>query len=446
MIRLAAMLQKISGKGDLHLREIASGSFLALIMRVLGGLSAYAFALLISRAYGAAGLGQYSLSVTLLTILATLAGLGLGASAVRMVPQYVADKNLHGIRHFYAMTVKLALPMAVAVAALLYVSAAFIAQSVFHNPSLAPAFRIVSLVMPVFAIVRINTEILRGFKNIGFSEYLRSLHVPLIGACILIALFSSGGSIYAAVTSYSLSIAIAFLVSTLYMAVKLRGLPARKDTTLPARELLGISMPMMSGEIMGLSVGRVDMLMIGFLASTRDVGLYDIPFRLAAGISLILASINMISAPKFSELFWANDMDGLRRVVRITSRVLFWTSAPILVALLAAPTFWLGLFGNEFRGSYLVLILLAVGQFVNAAAGSVGCILNMTGNHKLLSHITLAAILLNILLNILLIPRFGIIGAAVSSMTTLVLWNISAAACVWWKFRIKTFYVPFLAS
>jgi len=440
------MFQKFSGKGDLHLREIAKGSSSALVMRVFGGFSAYVFALLISRQYGAAGLGLYSLSVTLLTVLATLAGLGMGASAVRLIPQYVADNNLRGIRGFYILTVKLAVPIAVAVGALLYVSAPFIAQSVFRNPSLATAFRVVSLVLPAFAVVRINTEIVRGFKNIGLSEYLRSLHVPLIGACILIVLCSCGGGIYAAVTSYSLSIAIAFLVSTLYMVAKLRSLPVGNGTTLHARELLGVSMPMMSGEIMSLSAGRVDMLMIGFLASTRAVGLYDIPFRLAAGVGLILASINMISAPKFSELFWSKDMDGLRRVVRMTSRVLFWSSVPILVALLAAPAFWLGLFGEEFRGGYLVLVLLAVGQFVNAAAGSVGCILNMTGNHKILSHITLSAIVLNILLNALLIPRFGIIGAAIASTTALILWNIAAAVCVWMKFRIKTFYVPLLAS
>ena len=154
----------------------------------------------------------------------------------------------------------------------------------------------------------------------------------------------------------------------------------------------------------------------------------------------------MISAPKFSELFWSNDMEGLRRVVRMTSRVLFWSAAPILIALLVAPTFWLGLFGEEFRGSYLVLILLAIGQFVNAASGSVGCFLNMTGNHKVLGRITVAAILLNIVLNALLIPPFGIIGAAFATMTTLILWNLTGVVFVWMKFRIKTFYVPFVAS
>ena len=446
MIWLLSMFQRFGRKDDRHLREIASGSFLALIARVLGGLSAYAFALLISRAYGAAGLGLYSLSVTLLTILVTLGGLGLGASAVRMVPQYAAANNLAAIRHLYGLMVKLVLPIAVAIAALLYVFASFVAESVFHNPSLAPAFRIVSMVLPLLAIVRVNIEMVRGFKNIGFSEYLRSLHVPFLGAIILVLMLWIGSDAYAAVTSYSLGVIAAFLLSAPYMVLKLRGFPVRKDKALQSRELLGVSMPMLSGEIMSLSVGRVDMLMIGLLASTTAVGLYDIPFRLAAGVGLILASINMISAPKFSELFWSNDMEGLRRVVRMTSRVLFWSAAPILIALLVAPTFWLGLFGEEFRGSYLVLILLAIGQFVNAASGSVGCFLNMTGNHKVLGRITVAAILLNIVLNALLIPPFGIIGAAFATMTTLILWNLTGVVFVWMKFRIKTFYVPFVAS
>ena len=410
-------------------------------MRLLAALGSYVFALAIARGYGAGGMGVYSLTVTLLTILGTLAGMGFGYAAVRLVPQYITEGRPDRLRHLYRLILRWALPASFVLGACLFAAASPVAGDLFHDPALAAALRVAGVVLPLFVMLRIHTEIVRGFKNLALSEFMRDAHIPLAGAGFLVLLRLAGCGVHAPVLSYALGIASGCLVAMLYVASRILRLPPGSDPSLSSRELAGISLPMMMGDVLGW---RIDLMLIVLFASTQAVGLYDVPFRLAVAVSLLLGPINAITAPKIAELFWSGNMEGLKRVIRMTSRIMFWSSAFVLLVLLAAPGFWLRLFGKEFRAGYPVLILLAVGQFVSGANGTVGCFLNMTGNHRIFRNITVMSIVANILLSCLLIPLFGITGAAEAFMVTMILWNASAAAWIWRRFRIRTFYIPLL--
>jgi len=125
-------------------------------------------------------------------------------------------------------------------------------------------------------------------------------------------------------------------------------------------------------------------------------------------------------------LFTQGRLGDLERVARLSSLLMILATLPLLVIFLAAPETVMGLFGVEFREAAGILRILAIGQLVNVATGSIGFILLMTGLEKSFQNIMLIFVVLNVLLNILLVPPLGIAGAAIASALSVAGQNVAA--------------------
>ena len=104
----------------------------------------------------------------------------------------------------------------------------------------------------------------------------------------------------------------------------------------------------------------------------------------------------------------------------------------------------MGLFGQEFKVGVTAFIFLSFGRLISSFSGSVGNILQMTGNQNIYGFILLIGALLNVVLNYMLIPKYGINGAAIASMSSLIVWNLGMVLSVKKKFGFYTFYIPFV--
>ena len=100
-----------------------------------------------------------------------------------------------------------------------------------------------------------------------------------------------------------------------------------------------------------------------------SVGIYNVALKIATLTSITLIAINSIGAPKFAEFYAKRDIVGLQRIVNQINRLVFWTSLPILLISVLFPEFILSIFGNEFKIAAWSLIILCIGQFINAASG-----------------------------------------------------------------------------
>ena len=132
-----------------------------------------------------------------------------------------------------------------------------------------------------------------------------------------------------------------------------------------------------------------------------------------------------IAAPKFAEYYYAGKMEDLFHVAHKSARLIFWATSPILVVLvfLGHPIMKF-VFGTEFTVAYPAMLVLVAGQFVNAVSGSTGIFMNMTGRQAAFRNIMTASAVLNVLLCLALVPRFGTLGAACSGALCLVTWNL----------------------
>ena len=106
----------------------------------------------------------------------------------------------------------------------------------------------------------------------------------------------------------------------------------------------------------------------------------------------------------------------------------------------------MGVLGPEFVAGANVLRIMTVAHFISASSGMVGAFLNMTGGQVVFSRIVLAAVALNVVLNLLLIPTFGMMGAATAAGITLSLWNIAGAVVIYRKHGINMYYIPWVTK
>ena len=226
-------------------------------------------------------------------------------------------------------------------------------------------------------------------------------------------------------------------------AFKRQMMPNDQIHAVPSRTILAISLPMFMSATMNFTIGQTGVIMVGMFRSEADVGYYGIAVKLATLTAFVLTAINSMAGPKFSELFHSGQIDELLRVAKKAAKLIFWTTIPILLLLiiLGKPVIQF-LFGTEFTIAYWPMALLVIGQFVHSISGSTGIFMNMTGYQKAYRNIVLAAAILNVVLNLILIPQFGIHGAAFTGMISLVFWNVTALIYIKSKFGKTISYLP----
>ena len=158
--------------------------------------------------------------------------------------------------------------------------------------------------------------------------------------------------------------------------------------------------------------------------------------------SIFLFAINSIAAPKFSELFYSGKINELGKIIRISTKIIFYSSLPLVLTFLIIPEKILFIFGEEYRYAKWSLIYLTIGQFVNSFSGSVGYILQMTGKQFIFQNIVFFSMIINVLLNLILIPIYNIVGAAIASMISMAMWNILGILYIYKEYGFISCYCP----
>jgi O-antigen/teichoic acid export membrane protein len=190
------------------------------------------------------------------------------------------------------------------------------------------------------------------------------------------------------------------------------------------RRWLRISLPMLLIAGFILLLNRTDVVMLGALAEARDVGTYNAAARTANLTTFVLMAVNAMAAPSIAPLFRKGEHERLQDLASTVAHLTFWPSLAVGVGLVGLAPYILGLFGEAFVAGHGVLAILVVGHLVNVGVGSVGYLMNMTGNQDEMARVVGSAAVVNILLNALLIPRFGALGAGMATATSTMVWNV----------------------
>jgi len=440
--RIRGLVEK--ALSDIDTQELLKGTSTTLTLRVIGVSISYIFNIILARMYGAAVLGIFALSATLGSIFSIIGSAGTNVSIVRFVAGRTAPTNRAEVFDIYNKVLFLVLPLSSFIALILYLLSPSLAQNVFHKPSLSAAFRITAFTIPFLAFTNINTAALRGLKKILESSFFQTFFTPFFNTIGLLLLTYFAARNYLTPLYANLITAVIGGLFSLAVWFNKCGFiyGAASKESVDIREIIRVSLPMFVTLAMFLVMGWIDILMLGIFRTSAEVGVYKVALKVAMFASYALAAVLSIATPKFAELYQKKEFDKLRKVTKFSSKITFWSSFPTLVLFILLARQIMGVFGIEFVAGAVALIILSAGQFINAACGPVGALLNMTEHQIIYRNIVIAAAAMNLILNWLLIPCYGITGASVATAVSMIFWNIAASMSARKIFGYWVGYLP----
>ena len=425
---------------DLHTRELISGASVAFIVKALAAGVAFALNVVIARMLGPKGAGVYFLAVTLVTIASTLGRAGMDNTLVRFVAAGAAEADWGKVKGVYCTAIITALGASGALTLGVFVSAPWIAAQLFSDADLAGPLRWMSLGIVPVSLFTLHSSALKGLKRIAESMFVLSILAPflaLLGAVLLVRFMGINGAVW----SYVAGAIVTMVVGEWrwhICAPQLRELKWR----FASRDLFSSSMPLFWASVFQLVMSWSSTIFLGVFASTEQVGIYNAANRTSLLTNFVLIAVNSIAAPKIAALYWQGELEMLGRLVRNSTKIMTAIAFVPLMIFVFAPKVVMGIFGPQFIKGAAVLTILGLGQFINVATGSVGFLLTMTGHERIWRNIFGFSATLNVVLNILLIPRLGIYGAAIATAISLSLQMLIAVVLVRWKMGILTLPIP----
>jgi len=440
---------------DKDFAELLKGSGISFSLR-FGGLTAgYLLTLVIANLFGAKGLGDYVLAITVLRLFTLLAKLGLDTTSIRFIASFASQDKWTSIFKFRKQVASILSISSVVASLLMYFLSVPIAELINAN---ALYIQINAFFVLPMAFFMLHYQSLRGLKRIAEFSFFYRMAQALFSVISIIILYqfltTSDVPVYAYLISVLIVSLLSFISFRYWLNKRSKGKESAEQEIMSYSTLLKISVPLMFAQSVQFIMAWTDKLMLGAIGTPNvvngittnieEVGVYYTAFRLSMFAAVALMAINSIASPKFAEMFAKNDMEGLKKMAHQSTKMIFWTSVPLVIIFFIFPEFFLGLFGEEFKVGVTAFIFLSCGRLISSFSGSVGNILQMTGNQNIYARILLFGAILNVLLNLILIPRYGINGAAIASMSSLIVWNLSMVFVVKKKFGFYTFYIPFV--
>lgn len=397
-----------------HLREVMKASASAFVVKAFAALITLVFNVVIARKMGASGVGLFFLALASATVLSVICRAGTYNALVRLVASFCVKEEWGRLRALYRESVIFtALTSAVGALALWWLSAP-LAIGLFGKPDLAVPLQFAALIVVPLTLTAIHAAFFQGAKRVVLSLLLQNVSANLMVTAVLLAFAASltaadGILLYAAAGFATLAAAFLFL----RLQFPQMGRAAAQQSPGLLRRVAAPMFPI--SLINQILLPWAPILLLGIWADSSEVGLFGVANRIALLIGFVLVAVNSIAAPKFAELHHLENPAELSIVVQHASRLMALAATPVLLIMIALPQPLLGIFGEEFRAAWPLLIILAAGQFVNVVSGSVGMLLMMTGNAALYRSGALAGATAGIVLALILIPEYGALGAAISA-------------------------------
>ncbi|HDZ86978.1 MAG TPA: flippase [Actinobacteria bacterium] len=432
-----------------HLPTIAKGAGIIFFGTIIGKALILVFTLLIAKLLNTEQVGLYFLGLSVVTIASIPALLGLDSGIVRFVALYKGTNDDGKIKGTVISAVLMVIPLSFLIAFVLFFSSDKIATVFFHKPELSNVLRPLSIAVPFIALAAVFISTTQALKFMQYKVFAKDLAdnilKTLVALVLLVLGFGLNGVVFATVIA-----AVMVAIISFYYSNKLISLFDSNKPVFEFRSLLSFSVPQSFSSLIVISMLYVDILILGYFMPASVVGIYSIAAKVSLIGILVISSFNAIFAPMIADLYNRSKLDVLSDLFKTVTKWIFSISFPVFLILVFLAKPILSIFGNEYIAGATALIILSVGQLINAASGPVGLMIVMSGRPgiELLSNVVV--FILNITLNLLLIPKYGIEGAAIATAVSISTMNIIRLLAVRFIMDIHpyklSFYKPLLAA
>ena len=400
----------------------------------------FLLSLFLTNSFSAEIVGQYDFVRSFLMILSGASLLGTNQAIIYYSGILTSKKSFGSIKSIYfKMNFLILIACAILYAPLLVIDKEVINQ-IFNKQG---AYELVSLSLQglvFYSITMLNIDTIRALKHTLISEGFRNIfrYTPFFIFSIILYIIDSPEYL---VLWFIYSFVVIFVISTavVYFFLFNKNFPKSAAHNFSSTEILRASYPMALSAISYFLMQSTDVLFISAYDTFESVAYYSIAVKLATVTALALISVNIVIAPKIASIYNDKNFYQLKLILKKATRMNVVISLPIIIILLFFSEYVLSTFGSNYILAKNALWILLIAQFFNSITGPSALYLNMTGRQKKLNGILVISLLINVVLNIILVPDFGMLGAAISTTTSFVISKTLASALVFYLDNVKTF-------
>jgi len=409
----------------LHIGRISRQSLVFFAGTIFAAATGYVFKLYLARALGAEALGVYALGMTIIGLLGVFNSLGLPQAAVRFVAAYSANAQLGLLRGFLARSVFWLLISNLFASGMVLFAGPWIAVRFYHTPALKAYLGWFALIVIFGALNAFLGQTLAGYKDVARRTVITNFVGTPVMMVLTVVLVSWGLGLRGYVLAQAAS---AILVLSLLVVAVWRLTPkaaGSASANLPGLEgqVISFSAAALGIGFLEFLMGQTDKVLIGFYLNAREVGVYAVAGALVTFVPVVLQSVNQIFSPTIADLHARGQTELLRRIFQTLTKWILALTIPLGATMVLFAPSLMRIFGRDFEAGWPVLVIGTAGQLINCGVGSVGYLLLMAGHQKRLIMVQAAMACAMVVLALLLVPKWGIIGAAIAAALTNIVTN-----------------------
>ena len=408
---------------DSNIITAAKGGGITFVGQLFAYATSFIFSITVARMLGAEQFGLYNLALTASGLAAGLSYLGLNGGLSRYIPIFRSEGNPAKIWGVIQIGTSIPFLISLILSTIFWITAEPVSIIFFKEPALTPVLRIAIISIPIIILTSSAELITQGFKQLQYQVYAMDLAFSIVKLILAIILLVLGLGVIGVISAYVVSWVIS-LVMLVYFAHRL--FPLNRSISSAQRnvgEMFRFSLPLYFSRLLSAFSGSFETLALGFFGIVADVGVYAAILRLSQIGNMFFSSLRKISVPVISELYSQGKYDELERFYQTTTKWSVAFNLPIFLTISLFATSLLTIFGDDFTSGATGLVILAGATLFNAATGTCGTVINMTGHSKLALLNSLVYLGTTIILDIVLIPRFQLVGAAWAGALTIVINN-----------------------
>ncbi|MHB9286537.1 flippase [Halobacteriales archaeon Cl-PHB] len=406
---------------DSSLFAVLSGGSLVMIGLLAEVGISFVAKVLIAQYLGQVRYGAVTVGITVMAILSTIVVLGMNTGIGRFLPRYEESAERRGV---LVSGFVISIPASLLTGGLVITLAPYLARDIFQDPSVTPILWIFGAIIPLSTFVKLTMGVIQGNQDSFPKVYIRHLALPTvrfggIAVAILLGLGAVGISL-----AYLASFVVATMLGLRYIVRHTTLLSLGEPSRAKYGDLLFFSAPLVISTTMTVVFTDIDLLMLGSLRTLGETGVYNVVYPLAHLLMIGLSGFSFLFMPALSTLHGEGDTERMTDVYQVVTKWIFIITLPAFLIQALFPTLTIKLtFGPEYAAGATTLTVLASGFFVHSLLGPNVETLTAIGRTKTIMWANVLTAFTNVLLNLVLIPSYGFLGAGIATTVSYVVLN-----------------------
>jgi O-antigen/teichoic acid export membrane protein len=364
----------------------------------------------------------------------------------RYIPFFNAQGEYGKSKTLILKILKYTLITGVVIGSLIVIFSSQVANSLFDNKELTPLIQLMVLSIPFMVVIQLATFTFNGFKELRYGIYLNKFIFPILKIGLALIVFGLGfeliGWLFAYIASLILTscAAVYYLIKKVFVKYKIN-----ENKKIDIKQIINYAWPLSLSSLLLIFLGEIDFIILGANGFIKEIAVYRIYIYLASFLTFIINSITTILKPVTAGLIATDKSTQINNTFkRVTKWMLIVNSFILAGFLFLAKDFIAYFFSPDYTIFFIAFFFIIGSQFFNSLVGPQGVTLEAYGRTRFILFGLVIMSVINIVLDIVLIPIFNITGAAMATGLALIIVNIIFSIGLFLYYKIHPFNKNYL--